>query len=595
MFRLVDYLSRESVSTDSLVFTGDDTPWEVEMDIERIRSLVNHDYFRKSPALLSKYLPFLPIKDWGGFVSLKEGGTPLIQSKRIGPRLGIDLYFKVESKSPTGSFKDRGSAVEVTVARECGAKGIVVASTGNMAASCACYAAAANIPCFVFVPEDVPASKLAQVIAFGGRIVQVKGTYNDAASLAVQAAKELKFYLAGDYAFRVEGAKTAAFEIIDQMYFQPPDVVVVPMGCGTNIASYAKGFAEFKELGFIDNYPKLIGVQAAGAAAIINAFDKGSSEIEALDSVQTIASAIAVPDPLDGAKALNAIRDTEGSALAVTDQDMLEAQYMMSREEGLFVEASGGAVLSALLQYAQENDIRGQKVVLVLCGDGLKDPSTVLKVAIKPPIIDAEISEFISLYESKFFDGRSVAFVDKEEVVFDSEPQPEEIKAAVTEMLNVSFSDVLVARIQGIISKFLLKGKAVTFSDFQDIIQDALEQFDSKKGAELVVKDFEVITGKDKKPKAKVLLDVSGQEYQGQGEGVGPVDAVIQALRNACGDKLHFRLAGYTVDIRSQGADAVVHAELKLKRDGKLSVGRGASPDIIQASIEAFEEAYNGL
>ena len=139
----------------------------------------------------------MPIQDHAQFVSLKEMATPLVKSKRLRKKFGIDLYFKLESKNPTGSFKDRGSAVDLTVAKEMGAKGIVLASTGNMAASCACYAAQAGLPCFVFVPEGVPMGKLAQVIAFGGHIVQVKGSYNDAAKLAEAVAIEKGFYLAG--------------------------------------------------------------------------------------------------------------------------------------------------------------------------------------------------------------------------------------------------------------------------------------------------------------------------------------------------------------------------------------------------------------
>ena len=250
-----------------------------------------------------KYLPFLPVADFSQFVSLEEGGTPLIKSERLGAELGIDLYFKVEGKNPTGSFKDRGTAVEVTAARECGAKGIVVASTGNMAASCACYAAVARIPCYVFVPENIPVGKLAQVVAHGSRVVQVKGTYGDAAELAHRVAEEFGFYLAGDYAFRVEGAKTAAFEIVDQLFFEGPNVVVVPMGCGTNIASFYKGFCEYQALGLLENIPKLIGVQAAGASPIVEAAIAGKLEVTPWEHVDTTASAIAIGKPLDGLKA----------------------------------------------------------------------------------------------------------------------------------------------------------------------------------------------------------------------------------------------------------------------------------------------------
>ena len=220
LYKLREFTSKKEVTPSNHVFTGPDGPWEVVMDLDSIKSRINEDYFRNSPPLVSKYLPLMPIKDHAKFISLKEGSTPLIESKVIGPELGIDLYFKLESQNPTGSFKDRGSAVELTIAKELGVKAITVASTGNMAASCSCYAAAALLPCFIFVPEDTPASKISQSIAYGGRIVQIKGTYNDAARMAKAVAEQLGFYLAGDYAFRVEGHKTAAFELLDQLYFQ---------------------------------------------------------------------------------------------------------------------------------------------------------------------------------------------------------------------------------------------------------------------------------------------------------------------------------------------------------------------------------------
>src|SRR3989338_8087777 len=197
MYKLIDFQTKKAVTPKNLVFTGPNGPWEVVMDLAMIQSKLNLDYFKQAPPCLAKYLPLLPIKDHTQFVSLKEMATPLVKAKSLTKKFGIDLYFKLESKNPTGSFKDRGSAVDLTVAKEMGAKGIVLASTGNMAASCSCYAAQAKLPCFVFVPEGVPMAKLAQVIAFGGHIVQVKGSYNDAAKLAEAVAVEKGFYLAG--------------------------------------------------------------------------------------------------------------------------------------------------------------------------------------------------------------------------------------------------------------------------------------------------------------------------------------------------------------------------------------------------------------
>lgn len=348
MYQVVDFYSKRTVAARGLVFTGESLPWEVLMDLELVKNKLNVDYFKIAPPGLSKYLPLMPIKASSEFVSLREMATPLVKSKSLGKKWGLELYFKVEGKNPTGSFKDRGSAVEVSVAKECGAKAVILASTGNMAASCACYAAAAKIPCFVLVPEGVPLAKLAQVVAFGGQIVQVQGGYNEAARLAETIALKMGFYLAGDYAFRLEGQKTAAFEVLDQLSFRAPDKVFVPMGCGTNISAYAKGFSEYESLGLLDRMPQLVGVQAEGADAVVRSFLKKEKHITALAGTETLASAIAVTDPIDGVKALQAIYSTGGAAVSVSDAEILKAQQELATEEGLFVETSSAATWAAL-------------------------------------------------------------------------------------------------------------------------------------------------------------------------------------------------------------------------------------------------------
>ena len=596
MYQLLDFVSKKPVTPQGLVFTGQNSPWEVVMDIAAIKTQLNLDYFKTAPPGLSKYLPFMPIRQNAEFISLRETATPLIKSKTIGKLLGLDLYFKVEGKNTTGSFKDRGSAVDITVARELGASSIILASTGNMAASCACYAAAAKIPCFILVPEGVAVAKLAQVIAFGGRIIQIKGHYNDAARLAQSLAEKMGFYLAGDYAYRVEGQKTAAFEIVDQLFFQSPDLVVVPIGCGTNIAAYKKGFSEYQQLGLIDKMPRLMGVQAQGASAVVRSFEQHSQVIQPQTGVDTIATAIAVPDPIDGVKALDAIYSTDGSAVAVTDLEMLQAQYLLSTEEGLFVESASAATVAALIKVGrQQKKIADGKVICVLTGDGLKDSSVVLKAAIKPATIYPDEQEFLALYQNNFFKSKSMIFVDRTKVLFQSEPTLSQIKQQLAILLEADYSDEYLLKIKSILGKILQKGKSITISDFLDCVQDALETPQYKDQAIFAVIDFQVATGKDLASNASVTIKIADEERKASAQGVGPVDAVINALINACGEQINFKLTDYKVDIRSQGVDAVVYVELKLAKDHAYSLGRGTSPDIIQASIEAFEEAYNGF
>lgn len=593
MYHLVNFKTKEKVFPKHLVFTGVDAPWEVVMDLETIKTKIHFDYFKDAPPCLAKYLPLLPIKDHTQFVSLRESATPLVKSKNLGKRLDIDLYFKMESKNPTGSFKDRGSSVDVSVAKEMKAKGIVLASTGNMAASCSCYAAAAKLPCFVFVPEGVPMAKLAQVIAFGGRIVQVKGNYNDAAQLAEGIAEQMGFFLAGDYAFRVEGQKTAAFELMDQLFLKEPDMVVIPIGCGTNIAAYAKGFKEYCQLGLMTKMPQLIGVQAEGASPVVNSYKERCSFVKPIEGVNTVATAIAIGMPLDGIKALDAIYSTNGQAVAVNDKEILQAQHLLSNEEGLFVESASAATLAAVMKMAKE--FTGKKIVCILTGDGLKDPSVVLKVAIKPPTIYPEKKEFVSLYEEGFFNNKSVVFINKDTAVFEKEPTVDVIKQQLFQLFDAEYDEEYIEKIQHITSACLKKGKIITVADFQDIVQDALEMLRHKSKKVFSVLDFQVTTGKDRVSYANVKVDFDGEEYFTNGTGVGPVDAVIKALIAAGKGKIDFSLTDYKVDIRNQGVDAVVYVELKLKQSHRISLGRATSPDIIQASIEAFEEAYNGF
>ena len=510
--------------------------------------------------------------------------------------MGVELYLKVEGKNPTGSFKDRGTAVEVSVAREKGAKAIILASTGNMAASCACYAAAADLPCFILVPEGVPPGKLSQVLAFGGHIVQVKGTYNDAADLAYKIAVEMGFYLAGDYAFRLEGAKTAAFEAIDQMLFQVPDYLVVPIGCGTNIGGYYKGFMDYYRLGLIDRLPRIIGVQATGAQAVVNSFEAKSDVIEILPSINTLASAIAVANPIDGLKALEAINNTNGYAVAVTDNEILAAQHRMAKEEGIFAESSAAATIAGLQKLIDQGKIDAhKKVMCILTGDGLKDPQVVLKAAIKPPTIYPQTKEFFSLYQNGFFAGKSMVFVEKSDVLFTKEPTKAEIIRELQNLFSATYGDDYLDKIQISLAKMVQKGKTITISDFQDSIQSVLESPKHTRSDVFSVLDFFVDTAKDKKANANVRVSISGQEYVGNADGTGPVDAVIKALTHACRDTLEFKLTDYKVEIRGQGTDANVYVEMKLQQDSHNSIGSGTSPDIIQASIEAFAEAYNGF
>lgn len=597
MYKIIDFKSKKTVSTDRLIFTGEDVPWEIVMDLSEAKDKLNLDYFSSQPPCLSKYLPLMPIKHPAQFVSLKENATPLIKSTSLGKRLGINLLFKVEGKNPTGSFKDRGSAVDVTVAKEFQAPGIVLASTGNMAASCACYAAAAKLPCYVIVPEGVPISKLAQVISFGGKVIQVKGTYNDAARLAYDIAEHHGFYLAGDYAYRVEGQKTAVFEIIDQLRLQTPDYIIIPIGCGTNITAYGKGISEYKALGLIDETPKLIGIQAQGARSVVDSFCDQRDFIIPQTDVATIASAIAVPNPIDGMKALDAIYRTQGEAFAVTDEDILRAQYELSIEEGLFVESASASTVAYVLK--NHKKLQGQTIICVLTGDGLKEPNNIIEAAIKPPTIYANLDDFNNLYANAYFNGKIVLFSDRKKVLFNELPTPQQLTKTVIDLFGIKLSDKKLSLSLELIEGIIKKGKTISVLDLQDIIQASMENIENPKNAVFSVIDFKVFTSKDQQAQASVIVNIDNDvTAAGESSGAGPVDAIIKALLKACHGRVAFKLTNYKVDIRNHGSnqtDSVVMVEVTLAKDHSSSSGLGVSSDIIQASLEAFENAYNSF
>ena len=374
MYHLIDFITKKEVHPHNLIFTGENSPWEVVLDLHTIKKNLNLKEYKSLPANLSKYLPLLPIPHSAQLLHWQESPTPLIKSRYIGKQLGIELYFKLEGKNPTGSFKDRGSVIEMTIAKHHNAKKIVVASTGNMAASCACYAALASIPCVVFVPNGTSLVKLAQVTAFGGKIVEINGSYADAALAARHYAESHHCYLAGDYAFRIEGQKTALFEILDQLAFDMPDQIIIPMGCGTNIAAYHKGLNDYHALGLIKKMPHLIGVQSTGANPIVRAFSRHQTSVSPKKQIQTIASAIAVGDPIDGLKALAALYETHGQAIAVSDRAILKARRLLAETEGLFVESASAATIAGLFKLQKKRTL-DKKVICILTGEGLKDPN----------------------------------------------------------------------------------------------------------------------------------------------------------------------------------------------------------------------------
>jgi threonine synthase len=325
--------------------------------------------------VIERYADFLPLTSATPRINLGEGSTPLVRSSHIGPSLGIDeLYFKLEMTNPTGSFKDRGMVLAVAKAMEEGAKAVLCASTGNTSASAAAYAAHCGLAAYVFLPKGgAAAGKLAQSVAYGAQVVAIQGTFDDALRLAREFTSKHPVALVNSVnAYRIQGQKTAAFEIVDALG-DAPDNLFIPVGNAGNITAYWAGFKEYADNQLSTKRPHMLGFQAAGAAPIV--LD------HIVEDPQTIASAIRIGNPASWKSAISA-RDESGGAIdSVTDDEIMEAYRRIAREEGIFCEPASAASLAGLIKASQTRDLRGSSCVCIITGAGLKDPDTAKTLA----------------------------------------------------------------------------------------------------------------------------------------------------------------------------------------------------------------------
>jgi threonine synthase len=300
---------------------------------------------------------------------------------------------KNEGANPTGSFKDRGMTVGVSKALELNVKAVVCASTGNTSASLAAYAAKANLNCIVLIPAGkIALGKLAQAMMYGAKVVAVKGNFDIALKIVVDASETFGFYLLNSInPFRIEGQKTAAFEICDQLGWQAPDRLIIPVGNAGNITAYWKGFKELDSLGIADSLPKMVGIQAVEASPIAKAFATKKEKIEPVKNPETIATAIRIGNPVNWKRALKAMRESKGTAQTVTDEEIIYAQKLLARTEGIFVEPASAASIAGLKKLIENGEVTtDENIVCITTGHGLKDPEITIKACEK--IVEIEPS-----------------------------------------------------------------------------------------------------------------------------------------------------------------------------------------------------------
>ena len=345
------------------------------------------------PVSVWKYRALLPVA--GEPISLREGGTPLYHVGRLAERIGMkEVYVKHEGMNPTGSFKDRGMTVGVTKALELGMKTVACASTGNTSASLAVYGARAGVPAVVLLPSGkVALGKLAQALMHGAKVLSIRGNFDDALKLVRDLCDREGFYLLNSVnPYRLEGQKTIAFEIADQLGWHAPDRIVLPVGNAGNITAIYKGFREFRRLGIVDSVPRMTGIQAEGASPVVRAIKNNAAMITPEDKPETVATAIRIGNPVNAVKALNAIRESGGTAEAVSDEEIIRAQQDLASLEGIGVEPASASSIAGLRKLVDMGVIdRDESVVCITTGHLLKDSEHVLATCPKPIEIEATI------------------------------------------------------------------------------------------------------------------------------------------------------------------------------------------------------------
>ncbi|WP_236833958.1 threonine synthase [Blastococcus sp. KM273129] len=336
------------------------------------------------PGLIEAYRSRLPVSDTTPVVTLQEGATPLVPARELSRRTGCEVYLKVEGANPTGSFKDRGMTMAITKALEEGAQAVICASTGNTSASAAAYAARAGMTCAVLVPQGkIAMGKLAQALVHGAKLLQVDGNFDDCLGLASKLAIDYPVSLVNSVnQFRIEGQKTASFEIVDVLG-DAPDVHCLPVGNAGNITAYWQGYREYAADGTASRTPRMFGFQAAGAAPIVNG--------QVVENPSTIATAIRIGNPASWTKALAARDESGGRIDAVTDRAILAAYRLLARSEAVFVEPASAASVAGLLQVAEAGELEpGQRIVCTVTGNGLKDPEWAISGAPAPVTIPVD-------------------------------------------------------------------------------------------------------------------------------------------------------------------------------------------------------------
>jgi len=370
-------------------------PLDVIYDTSNVRKDI---FVSRQDKTYWRYFELLPIADKGNIVNLNAGFTPLQHANRLGKEIGglKNLYIKNDSVNPTFSFKDRPAGVAVSRAKEIKLKAVGCASTGNLASATAAHAAKAELPCYIFAPSDIEHVKISQALSYGAEFVTVDGTYDDANRVAsvIGDSKGIGIVNINMRPYYVEGSKTLAFEVAEQMNWQVPDNLIIPVGSGAMLNAICKGFEELERLGFINNVAnlKITAAQPHGCAPVVSAFKRKSNDVIPVERPETIAKSLAIGDPGDGSYVLKRLRQYNGIAEEATDEEIIDGILRLAKTEGIFTEPAGGVSVAVLRKLIEDGEIdNDETVVCYITGNGLKSTEAIIDVlpklkAVKPDV-----------------------------------------------------------------------------------------------------------------------------------------------------------------------------------------------------------------
>ncbi|MDZ7695351.1 MAG: pyridoxal-phosphate dependent enzyme [Balneolaceae bacterium] len=455
-------------------------------------------------------------------------------------------------------LKDRGSYIEVQKAIELGAEAICVASTGNMAASVAAYACCFKIPCFVFVPEETSGAKIAQATIYDANIIRIKGDFSCCEALCRQFVKFGKYYMAGDYVFRLEGQKSFSYELVEQGG-DDFDFIFIPVGCGTNFGAIHKGFCELKAAGTIDRIPHLVAIQPEHSCPVVEGIFK--KEKSSKKQVDTMANSVAASNPVDFHKVLMGIEETGGQAYTVSEDEILQSLKEMAVEEGLFTESASALPLATLKN--NRHRFKHKKCLLVLTGSGLKETKVVEKHSPSSPVLSPSIEKVNNYINSGYIDMQKKSWG----------------KSRDTFIANLKMDADNEQIYDQYVEKISKKGK--TLNNYEiEALQSLIYNEEPDLEYPVEVMDYKITMHKHGLVHAFAILKLKGREIETESKGVGPVDAILSAIKSETDNLLKLEVLNHDVEIISPDTDSLVVVTLTLGRPDSEQewVSKAASP-----------------